>query len=237
MRPFRLPHAPASTRRALIPLVLTAGLVGMAGASSASASLGLGHQPAESANYSAGHRTLANPASGGRAAAAAPIPFTITSPDFHDGGRLPNWTEFGGPYAGEVGCAGKNESPALNWSDPPAGTESYALFVHDLDAPQSWGFNHWVAYNIPASVDSLAKNDDTAYTSGTNDWQANGVPQVGYGGPCPPANGETHHYAFTLYALSTPDITTAGLTYAGLMNAMAPDVLGATTIIGTYSLS
>lgn len=118
----------------------------------------------------------------------------------------------------------------------PAGTESFALFVHDVDAPQSFGWTHWIVYNIPGSVTALPKGDDTAYTSGTTDWQANGIPQAGWGGPCPPADGERHHYVFTLYALSTPRLTASGLDYDGLMNAMAPYVLGAASIVGTFSI-
>ena len=32
-------------------------------------------------------------------------------------------------------CIGKNISPALTWSNPPAGTQSFALIVDDPDAP------------------------------------------------------------------------------------------------------
>ena len=229
MRIPRLPALSPRARRSAVPLTVLAAAVLAAGTSSAAA----GHRIAESATY-------LNPAARtakADGAAAKPTPFTVLSPNFVDGGRLPTWTEFGGPYASEAGCAGKNLSPALSWVNAPAGTESYALFVHDVDAPQSWGWTHWITYNIPGSVSSLPKGDDTAYTSGTTDWQANGIPQVGWGGPCPPADGETHHYVFTLYALSTANISTSGLDYTDLMNTIAPYVLGAASIVGTYSLS
>ena len=239
MRFLHLPASPSRlsprARRAMVPLTVVAAAVLAAGTSSAAA----GHRIAESARYRA---TVAT-ASGTTARKATAetgsglTPFTIVSPDFTDGGRLPTWTEFSGTYAAEVGCSGKNLSPALAWFNAPSGTESYALFVHDVDAPQSWGWTHWITYNIPASVAYLPKGDDTAYTSGSTDWQANGIPQVGWGGPCPPADGETHHYVFTLYALSTSDIATSGLDYTDLMNTIAPYVLGATSIVGTYNLS
>lgn len=227
-----LPDFGPRARRAAVPLTVLSAAVLAAGTSSAAT----GHRVAESAHYVntvAQHANLEH----GAVTATTDTPFTILSPDFVDGGRLPSWTEFGGQYAGEVGCSGKNLSPSLVWFNAPAGTKSYALFVHDVDAPQSWGWTHWITYNIPASVDYLPKGDDTAYTSGSTDWQANGIPQVGYGGPCPPADGETHHYVFTIYALSTANIPTAGLDYTDLMNTMAPYVLGATSIIGTFSLS
>lgn len=232
---MRIPRPSALSpraRRAAVPLTVLAAAVLAAGSSSAAA----GHRVAESATY---RDTVASAPHAGHGAAttATDSPFSISSPDFTDGGRLPVWTEFGGPYAGEAGCSGKNLSPALRWTDPPAGTESYALFVHDVDAPQAWGWTHWITYNIPASVSFLPRGDDTAYTSGTTDWQTAGIAQVGWGGPCPPADGETHHYVFTLYALSTADVSTSGLDYADLMNAISPYVLGATSIVGTFSLS
>lgn len=218
-------------RRIVIGLTCVAAVAG-AGTSSAAS----GHRIAESATYTAESATYSAKRANAENTSTL-TPFTIVSPNFRDGGRLPSWTEFGGPYASEAGCYGKNLSPALSWHNVPSGTGSYALFVHDVDAPQSWGWTHWIAYNIPGSVTSLPKGDDTAYTQGTTDWQANGIPQVGWGGPCPPADGETHHYVFTLYALSTSDIATSGLDYTDLMNAIAPYVLGATSIVGTYSLS
>jgi Raf kinase inhibitor-like YbhB/YbcL family protein len=221
---MRMRRLSSRARRTIFTLTCVAA-VAAAGTGSAAS----GHRVAESATYTA---KRANAENGGGL-----TPFTIVSPNFHDGGRLPSWTEFGGPYASEAGCDGKNLSPALTWFNAPSGTESYALFVHDVDAPQSFGWTHWITYNIPGTVTYLPRGADTAYTQGTTDWQANGIPQVGWGGPCPPADGETHHYVFTLYALSTADISTSGLDYTDLMNAIAPYVLGATSIVGTYSLS
>lgn len=233
MRIPRLPAPGSRARRAAVPLTVLAAAVLAAGSSSAAA----GHRVAESATYVDTVARTATAEHGAATTGSGVAPFSIYSPDFVDGGRLPSWTEFGGTYAGEVGCSGKNLSPALFWVDAPAGTESYALFVHDVDAPQSWGWTHWITYNIPGSVSSLPKGDDTAYTSGSTDWQTAGIPQVGWGGPCPPADGETHHYVFTLYALSTAGISTSGLDYTDLMNTISPYVLGATSIVGTFSLA
>ena len=45
-----------------------------------------------------------------------------------------------------------------NWhgADAPKGTKSFALIVHDPDAPIPGGFYHWVVYNLPADDRSVS---------------------------------------------------------------------------------
>lgn len=122
------------------------------------------------------------------------------------------------------GCDGENISPALAWSGAPKETKSFALLVHDPDAPTGGsGWWHWVAYNIPAATTALVqgagKGDGSAMPKGA----AQGVTDfgaAGYGGPCPPVGDKPHRYIFTLHALKTekldmPSGSTAAL--AGFM--------------------
>lgn len=46
---------------------------------------------------------------------------------------------------------GENISPPLSWTEPPAGTASFALVFHDL----SNGFGHWALWNIPGDLREL----------------------------------------------------------------------------------
>jgi Raf kinase inhibitor-like YbhB/YbcL family protein len=123
---------------------------------------------------------------------------TLTSTDIAPGGHIADAQVFNG-----FGCKGANVSPALSWSGAPSGTKSFALLVHDPDAPTGSGWWHWVVYNIPAGTTSLAQ--------GAGDPQQHLLPpgtmqgrtdfgSAGYGGPCPPP-GAPHHYHFRLYAL------------------------------------
>ncbi len=124
--------------------------------------------------------------------------FTLTSTDFTDGGTLANAQVFN-----EFGCKGANISPALTWSGAPAGTKSFALLMHDPDAPTGSGWWHWVVYNIPPGTTSLPAGAGdpkkglmpAGAVQGRTDYGG-----VGYGGPCPPP-GKPHHYNFKLYAL------------------------------------
>ena len=108
-----------------------------------------------------------------------------------------------------MGCKGENISPALSWTQPPEGTKSFALLVHDPDANTGGaGIWHWVVVNIPVTVRSLETGASTADGSKmpagsrqiANDYMGlTGSPA--WGGPCPPKGHKAHSYNFTIYAL------------------------------------
>ena len=157
---------------------------------------------------------------------AAGHPFALRSPAFHDGGPLPASVEFNG-----AGCHGANRLPRLTWSGVPAGTRSFALLLFDPDAAQATpgGWVHGNIYNIPRGVRFLTAATLQRYTLGATSF---GFP--GFGGPCPPPNGQAHHYIFTLYALNVARVAGPHLTRDRLLAAMDGRVLGATTLVGTF---
>ncbi|HUR32886.1 MAG TPA: YbhB/YbcL family Raf kinase inhibitor-like protein [Vicinamibacterales bacterium] len=136
--------------------------------------------------------------------ASAQTTFRLTSTDVAEGATIKVEHTFNG-----FGCTGANVSPALAWSGAPAAARSFALIVHDPDAPTGvGGFTHWIVYNIPASATGLARGAGSAggtLPAGTMQATTSfGTP--GYGGPCPPAGDKPHRYVFTLYALSAPKV-------------------------------
>lgn len=101
------------------------------------------------------------------------------------------------------GCTGQNRSPALRWSGAPEGTRSFAVLIHDPDAPTGVGFFHWVVLDLPADTTSLAEN---ASATGMPQGAVQAYTDFGnseYGGPCPPP-GTPHRYEVTVYALDVP---------------------------------
>ena len=76
---------------------------------------------------------------------------TLTSSAFSHNGEIPT----------RYTCEGDDISPALSWTDVPAGAKSLVLIVDDPDAPDpaaprmTWV--HWVLYNIPANGGGLAQ--------------------------------------------------------------------------------
>jgi Raf kinase inhibitor-like YbhB/YbcL family protein len=144
--------------------------------------------------------------------------FVLTSPSFEEGGAIP----------GRHSCDGANVSPALAWQGGPQGTVSLALIVDDPDARN---FIHWVVFDIPgASAGSLPEGlrATDAPPQGRNDF---GRP--GYGGPCPPSG--THHYRFTLWALSSRLGLNGTPSAAEVRTASTTRILGQTTLTATYT--
>ena len=133
--------------------------------------------------------------------------FKLSSPDVAEGATIKAEQVLNG-----FGCSGQNVSPALQWSGAPAGTKSFAVIVHDPDAPTGvGGFTHWIVYNIPASATGLDKG-----AGGASGRLPAGAAQAttsfgtaGWGGPCPPAGDKPHRYVFTVYALNQETLTLA----------------------------
>ena len=132
-------------------------------------------------------------------------------------------------------CVGRNISPELAWTEPPVGTQSFALIMDDPDAPMgTWV--HWVLFNIPAERRELPEDlpvtgksiDPDAIFVGTN---SSG--KVGYDGPCPP--GGTHRYYFKLYALDTTIALLPGATRETVLREMEGHILVQAELMGTFS--
>jgi Raf kinase inhibitor-like YbhB/YbcL family protein len=130
--------------------------------------------------------------------------FTLESPQVKPNATIAEAQVFKG-----FGCEGGNVSPALNWSNAPAGTKSFALTVYDPDAPTGSGWWHWVMFNIPATVTSLplgVGNPASGQTPKGAVQSKTDFGKPGYGGPCPPQGDKPHRYIFTVYALKVDKI-------------------------------
>jgi len=124
-------------------------------------------------------------------------------------------------------CDGLNVAPPLAWSDAPEGTAEVAISLTDLDAPT---FVHWVIAGIPPTM--FALNEDTvpigAYEAN------NGLGDLGYTGPCPPA-GTEHTYVLTVHYLGAATGLDDGALGAELMLAIETTQLASAEIAGTFS--
>ncbi len=147
----------------------------------------------------------------------------LTTNAFTDGGAIP------ARHTGE----GEDVSPALDWSQAPEGTKAFAVICHDPDAPLvspggTYGFVHWVLYNIPGDVNQLEEGTQ-AYTPGKNDFG-----NVGYGGPMPPDGHGVHRYYFWVLALDTDEQLPSGLSLWQMLERLEPNIIGMNRLVGTY---
>jgi len=163
---------------------------------------------------------------------------------------------------------GGNVNPSLSWSGAPKDTKSYAVIVVDPDVPAKFddanqpgktipenfplqNFYHWVLYDIPVSVTSIAEGQDskgitqggkpvgkTPYgINGPNDYAQFGGSYGGYDGPCPPWNhARLHHYHFKVFAL---DVASLGLSKPSdgktVERAIKDHILAQGEVVGTYT--
>jgi Raf kinase inhibitor-like YbhB/YbcL family protein len=147
----------------------------------------------------------------------------IASAAFGDGGGIP--TQFT--------ADGRNDSPPLEWGDPPTGTRSFALVCDDPDAPNGV-FTHWLVWNLSPDLRHLstgvapAGSLDGGAHQGKNDFG-----RLGYGGPAPPP-GPQHRYLFKLYALDTTLGLDGRANRERLIEAMHNHVLGEGILTGMY---
>jgi Raf kinase inhibitor-like YbhB/YbcL family protein len=149
--------------------------------------------------------------------------FQVRAPAFDPAGDIPS----------TFACDGADISPALEWTDPPEGTESFALVVEDPDAPRgTWV--HWVIYDLPANERRLPQSVEPRATLPSGARQGiNDFGRIGYAGPCPPP-GPPHRYYFRLFALGTRVTLRARATRAALDLAMRGHVLATAELFGRY---
>jgi Raf kinase inhibitor-like YbhB/YbcL family protein len=150
---------------------------------------------------------------------ATATPFTLSSSSFGEGQTIPV----------DYTCKGTDISPALTWTEPPAGTQSFVIIMDDPGA--SW--THWTLFNIPASTRNLkeALPTDSELSDGSVQGKTS-FGRSGYGGPCPPSG--IHNYFFKLYALDTTlSLQAKGFSFE-IIDAMEGHILATAELTGTF---
>jgi Raf kinase inhibitor-like YbhB/YbcL family protein len=153
----------------------------------------------------------------------AAMKIELSSSAFSEGDTIPK------QHTGD----GADRSPALTWSEPPAGTKSFTLICDDPDAPRdTWV--HWVLFNLPPDTRSLpegvpaSEKLENGASHGQNDFG-----KIGYNGPAPP-RGNPHRYYFKLYALDSPLNLPQQSTKAQVVASMKGHVLAEGQLMGKY---
>ena len=172
-----------------------------------------------------------------RGAAPAPAaPMTMTVAGFADGGTIPVKFTQAAPGV----ATGEGLSPAITWTNVPAGTQSFVLNMHDMEVVRNKTSDdqaHWVVWNIPASSTGLPEGVPKGSQLPDGSFQISATGTM-YRGPGAPANGPPHHYMFEIYALDTKiDVqptADAFETRANVMKAIQGHILGKAVYGGLF---
>lgn len=144
----------------------------------------------------------------------------------------------GRPIPFEHSAYGEDQSPALSWSALPSSATHLAILMEDPDAQAGHPFVHWIAWNVPASLNALPeglpKELQLADPKGMRQGQTTRG-SIGYYGPRPPIGDRAHHYHFQLFALSAPLDLPIGATREQLLAKMAGKVVARGELTGTYA--
>ena len=160
----------------------------------------------------------------------APRPgLTLSTTAFADGGEIP------AKYTQSVP---KPISPALEWTNVPPNTVSFALIMHDPDVAVQKKIDdvlHWLVFNIPASVHEFPEGVPAEEKSADGMIQCkNQGGVIGYRGPGAPAAGPNHHYTWELFALDTKLDLGPDATRADVLKAMDGHILGKGVLVGRF---
>lgn len=116
-------------------------------------------------------------------------PLMLTSPSLQAASMPPQFT-----------CDPANQSPALSWNAPPAGTQSWLLLLESEASPAKL---HWLVYDLPASLRQLPAGLPNQPFLTQGGLQAkNDFGEYGYRSPCRSA-AQNSSYSFSLYALKS----------------------------------
>ena len=145
--------------------------------------------------------------------------FSITSPDFEEGGEIPK--KFGYKF--------ENIQPQISFNNVPDTHTSTGLIMDDPDAMAAVGkvWVHWLFF----TRFTVSSNNGVNYGSkvpGKTDFG-----QIGYGGPAPP--DKRHTYVFKAYALDTVMDLKEGYSKQELEDAMEGHIIAEAKLTGTFA--
>ncbi len=131
-----------------------------------------------------------------------------------------------------LGDGTTNVSPQLDWVGAPAGTQSFAIALHDLVfMPADEPFTHWVLWNIPASETGLPANLPRGTEPGV---PSEDTEQVSIGGDIGFVGSGAcgNVYEFVLFALSVPSFDPA----SGNPDAVEDELAESDDVIATTTM-
>jgi len=161
-----------------------------------------------------------------KSSATSTATFTVSSPDFANGGQLPK----------DYTCDGAGKSPALNFAGVPGNAKSLVVLMDTIPGPLRPGEvdigNHFyfIVYDIPTTTTAIPAGATNIGTLGQN-FQGK---KLGYTPPCSQGSG-LKEYTITAFALSERlDLVPTQVTESVLLKAIEGKVIAKSILIGKY---
>ena len=142
--------------------------------------------------------------------------FSITSPDFEEGGEIPK--KFGYKHG--------NETPRIELHNVPENVRTVALIMDDPDAMPAVG-KVWVHWLVLGTIQGFPDNADLRRRGMTD------FGEIGYGGPAPPDG--RHTYIFKVYGLDTKPDLKEGFSKQELEDEMKGHIITEAKLTGTFA--
>lgn len=153
----------------------------------------------------------------------------LTSPAFEHGTPIPE------RHRGRL--FGANISPALAWTEPPAGTRELVLIVQDPDVPFGKPATHALTVGIDPQLHGIPENGLIQPSPVGGVKHGNGaLGHRGWAGPMPIPSHGPHSYVFQLFALDHHTGLPDRFTLADALGAMTGHVIGRARLDGTYEI-
>lgn len=159
----------------------------------------------------------------------APENFTLTSPAFDHGSPIP------AKHRGRL--FGANISPALHWTEPPAGTVELVLIVQDPDVPFGKPAAHALTLGIDPAPGGISENAlaNPSPIPGVRHGKGP-LGRRGWAGPMPIRSHGPHAYVFQLFALDAAIELPAGFALDDMIAAVTGHIVGRARLDGTYEI-
>jgi Raf kinase inhibitor-like YbhB/YbcL family protein len=159
----------------------------------------------------------------------APSNFALSSPAFEHGAPIPD------KHRGRL--LGANISPALSWTEPPAGTAELVLIVQDPDVPIGKPAIHALTLGIDPSLAGLPENALSSPSPVPGIRHGKGaMGRRGWAGPMPVRSHGPHAYVFQLFAVDRALDLPAGFSLDQVAAAITGHVIGRARLDGTYEI-
>lgn len=151
--------------------------------------------------------------------------FSVSSSGYANGGTLPT----------KYTCDGAGSSPALSFTNVPAGTKSFAILGWD-DNTSAAPLSTWEVYDIPITAKWILEGVPSGSSVRGFKQGVNSFGRTGFNAPCPAKDGKRREYYIDFYAINVSSLgLPAGAKASQVHAAIKKHKIAESKLLGVYS--